>query len=395
MIDNPTPVPAGADRARLSVGSNPPEIHRPVAEALATRHPGGGTLMDTGCGHRGLWGAAMHRYDADTRRFIVSSRDRPLSRPFSWGFPEWFAVAQVAGPALLYLPGTQVFRVPLRVGVFAFSLLGLVWCLRTPRATRNHPAWTLLVIAGVYMAVMLLHPATNTVMAGLAQIGMHFAIAAPLFWAPRYFWGDYRRLLRVLTILWVLNGASVVGRHPPGPRSRNLDARRVQQSWNAREYGVEYVSISSGDGTMAIRPPGLGDAPGAACGAGMFVGVIGLAFLGLPVSRIETKASVSVMGMAGIVVIFLSHVRSCSGRARRLRSRLRNHHGAAGALENHSHGVPVDGGRWRLLALLCRMHSAGKAPWTGSPRCWRTSRESVEKIRTYEHGYRCFRYAPR
>ncbi len=40
--------------------------------------------------------------------------DVRLLRPVPWGLPEWSAIAQVAGPGLLYLPGTQVFRVPLR-----------------------------------------------------------------------------------------------------------------------------------------------------------------------------------------------------------------------------------------------------------------------------------------
>ena len=64
-------------------------------------------------------------------------------------------------------------------------------------------------IAAVYMAVMLLHPATNTTMAGLAQIGMHLAVTAP-YSGPPLLQGDHQRLARVLTILWILNGASVL-----------------------------------------------------------------------------------------------------------------------------------------------------------------------------------------
>ena len=133
-----------------------------------------------------------------------------VRRTASWGFPEWFVVAQTVGPALLCLPGTQRFRVLLRMGVYVLSLLGLVLGMLRPRVTRGHPAWTLLVIAAVYMALMILHPTTNTTMAGLAQVGMHLAITAPIFWAPQYFLGDYRRLARLLTILWVFNGASAM-----------------------------------------------------------------------------------------------------------------------------------------------------------------------------------------
>ena len=131
--------------------------------------------------------SAMPPFEPESGQFTATVPESAKPRPSKWGLPEWFAVALVAGPALLYLRGSQAFRAPLRIGVFALSLMGLVWCLRSSRVTRTHPAWTLLVIAAVYMAVMILHPATNTTMAGLAQIGMHLAVAAPLFWAPQYF----------------------------------------------------------------------------------------------------------------------------------------------------------------------------------------------------------------
>src|SRR5271157_4191107 len=106
--------------------------------------------------------SAMPTFEPESGQFTATVFESAKPRPSKWGLPEWFAVAQVAGPALLYLPGSQAFRVPLRVGVFAFSLFGLVWCLRRSRLTRIHPAWILLVIAAVYMTLMLFHPYTNT-----------------------------------------------------------------------------------------------------------------------------------------------------------------------------------------------------------------------------------------
>lgn len=128
--------------------------------------------------------SVMPTFEPELRQFTVTVPDSTKQLSLTLGFPECFAIAQVAGPALLYLPGSQAFRAPLRVGVFAISLMGLVWCLRSLRVSRIHPSWRLLVIAAVYMAIMLFHPATNTFMAGLAQIGMHLAVAAPLFWCP-------------------------------------------------------------------------------------------------------------------------------------------------------------------------------------------------------------------
>ena len=253
--------------------------------------------------------AGAPTFEWKSRQLSPTLPDSTPRRLSSWGLPEWFAIVQVAGPALLYLPGSQAFRGALRIMPFALSLFGLVWCLRSRRLTRIHPSWVLLVIAAVYMAVMICHPFTNTIMAGMGQIGMHLAVAAPLFWAPRYFCGDERRLLRVLTILLVLNGASVLV---------GILQVRDPETWMPTEFtsvlirsrkDLAMYQYRAGDGSIAIRPPGLGDSPGAASGAGMFTAIVGLAGLGLPVSRGRKLLGV-VLGMAGMVVIFLSHVRS-------------------------------------------------------------------------------------
>ncbi len=253
--------------------------------------------------------STMLTLEPESQQAFPTLPERTMPRSSSWGLPEWFAVAQVAGPALLYIPGMQVFRLLLRIGVFALSLLGLLWCLRSSRVTRVHPAWTLLVIAAVYMALMLVHPYTNTIMAGIAEIGMHLAVAAPVFWALHYFRGDYQRLMRVLTILWVLNSASaIVGILQVRDPGTWMPAEFRSNNTKGRAYLIQFGYVT-GDGIKAIRPPGLGDAPGAACGAGVFVALMGLAFLGLPVSRLRRLLGCA-MGMAGVVVIFLSHARS-------------------------------------------------------------------------------------
>ena len=44
-----------------------------------------------------------------------------------WGFAEVFIVSQTALPALLYLPGSQAFRLPIRFSAFAISLAAFAW----------------------------------------------------------------------------------------------------------------------------------------------------------------------------------------------------------------------------------------------------------------------------
>jgi hypothetical protein len=242
-------------------------------------------------------------------RFVSPPPEIELPTARGWGLPEWFAVAQVAGPALLYLPGTQVIRAPLRVGVFALSLIGLAICLQFRRPAAFHKSALLLAAAAGFMFLMIFHPATNTMVSAIAQIAMYLAVAAPIFWAPSYFHGDYKRLSRVLTILWILNGASVIVGILQVRDPATWMPAEFTSILKANKQSVSMYQYQGADGGMTMRPPGLGDSPGAACGAGMFVGIMTLAYMGLPVSTIRKLCGFG-MGIAGVVVILLSHVRS-------------------------------------------------------------------------------------
>jgi hypothetical protein len=233
----------------------------------------------------------------------------PGRRQPPWGLPEWFAIAQVAGPAILYLPGTQPFRSLLRIGVFGLGLIGLLSCFRRPQGSERHPSGTLIAIAIGYVSLMILHPATNTFKAGLAQVGLHLAVAAPIFWAPRYFQGDPRRLARILAIIWVSNATSA---------TVGILQVRDPKTWMPAEFssivmngpnGIAMHEYRGPDGRMLIRPTGLGDSPGGACAAGMLVASMGIAYLGLPVSKARKVLGLA-GAMIGVTVIFLTHVRS-------------------------------------------------------------------------------------
>jgi SAM-dependent methyltransferase len=50
-------------RARRSQGGSGEAVYRLVARALASRHPGGGTLLDVGCGSGRLWAFLADRFD--------------------------------------------------------------------------------------------------------------------------------------------------------------------------------------------------------------------------------------------------------------------------------------------------------------------------------------------
>ena len=336
--------------------------------------------------------SAMPTFEPESRQFTATLPDSTKPRTSIWGLPEWFAVSQVAGPALLYLPGSQVFRVPLRVGVFAFSLMGLVWCLRRSRFARVHPSWILLVSAAVYMAVMLLHPATNTTMAGLAQIGMHFAVAAPLFWAPYYFLGDYKRLARVLTILWVLNFASVLV---------GILQIRDPGTWMPAEFTsiiktykqtIEMYQYRAADGSYGDPSSRLGRQSGRRVRCRYVRGDSRARLPGTACISIE-KTARDLDGHGGGRRHLSEPRPQFAGRGCRLCSRLFDHPGGAGTLENRIDARVIDGGVRLLFIALCRVVGRAKHHRPIRHAAGGRSLESLRKIRTYGHGDRCFRYA--
>jgi 2-polyprenyl-3-methyl-5-hydroxy-6-metoxy-1,4-benzoquinol methylase len=54
--------PPVEERARRSLGASGDAIYRMVAAAVAARHPGGGTLLDVGCGSGKLWPFVRARF---------------------------------------------------------------------------------------------------------------------------------------------------------------------------------------------------------------------------------------------------------------------------------------------------------------------------------------------
>jgi hypothetical protein len=137
--------------------------------------------------------------------------DKESLRPT--GFAEWFALGLTMLPALLFLPGSQAYRLPLRVGAYAISLYAFViwWFDRAGRKEGKHPGERFLLLALVVLGMGLAHPLTSSLQSGLAQIGLYFAIFCPLFWARAYI-TTRRQLMRIVLILLVCNGLnSMVG----------------------------------------------------------------------------------------------------------------------------------------------------------------------------------------
>jgi hypothetical protein len=224
-----------------------------------------------------------------------------------WGFAEVFVISQTALPALLFLPGSQAFRLPIRFSAFAISLLALAWHQLSappmPRA-RMQP-WVVAILS--LLGLMLLHPQTVTLTAGLAQIGVYLAVIAPLFWAP-HFVKSPEQMARLFWILLMCSGANaVVGVLQVYDPARWLPqefSRVVTQS----TIGLGAVTYVGANGQQIVRPPGLFDTPGAVAGPAMFAALLGLIFTVSPIPWWKRALSLAIAG-CGFGAIYLSQVR--------------------------------------------------------------------------------------
>lgn len=227
-----------------------------------------------------------------------------------WGFAEFFVISQTVLPALLYLPGTQVFRLPIRVSSFAISLFALIWWrVRGSHETDlpRHPAvpWLLAVVGTV--SLMVFHPSTNSFRAGAAQVGLYVCILAPLFWAPAFVRSP-GHLRRILALLLICNGVNaVVGVlqvYDPARWLPHEFSRLVTDS----DMGLGPVSYAGPNGEIIIRPPGLFDTPGAVAGVGMLSALLGVIFAVSPIPMWQRAGSLA-LAFASVAAIYLSQVR--------------------------------------------------------------------------------------
>src|SRR4026207_1130136 len=99
------------------------------------------------------------------------------ARKLGWmpsGFVEWFAIGQTILPALLFLPGSQAYRLPIRTGAYAVSLVAFAmwWFDRGGRQRGRHPATGWIILMMLWLGLMMLHPETSPTV-GVAQIGLY------------------------------------------------------------------------------------------------------------------------------------------------------------------------------------------------------------------------------
>jgi hypothetical protein len=235
--------------------------------------------------------------------------------PSPWrpcGFIEWFTAGLTLLPALLFLPGTQAYRLPIRTGAYAVSLgaFAIWWFGRGGRQRGAHPAGPWIFITLSWVGLMILHPLTSPLLVGVAQFSLYFSIMCPVFWAPSFV-VSRQKLVRTLLVLLVCNGInSAVGvmqvYDPDRWMPRQISSVYLDEGGGAILAASTFVGP---DGRRMLRPPGLFDSPGAVAGAGMVATMLGLVFCLEPIGLVRQGISLA-FALAGMLALYLSHVRA-------------------------------------------------------------------------------------
>lgn len=214
-----------------------------------------------------------------------------------------FLGLQFACQVLLLIQGLGGLRAGFRIAAFGCSLALLLLPGRGPL----HPAAVAIRWVLAILGLSVLHPTTNNLVAGLAQVALNLAIVGPLFWVPRLRI-DGKLLRRVMVLLFLFNAASaVVGVlqvYFPGSFEPAVSAAIAD-----REDYVRSLQLTLASGERVFRPMGLTDVPGGAASAGFFVVLLGSGFLLASRRVLAILASVGLMFL-GVFCLYLSQVRA-------------------------------------------------------------------------------------
>ncbi len=239
-----------------------------------------------------------------------SSRFRKPSSTWFVAFAWLLVVTQVAQAFLdqlaPFVGGLGPARILVRSAPYGASLVLLLILGSSPRRWR-HPATGLAGVALAILAVSILHPTTNTWLAGFAHAALYLAILAPLFWVPRL-QIDLSIFRRVVLILWSFHtlSASLGVLQVYFPDRLQPNVREL--AGEAADY-IEGQVIETATGDVVFRPVGLTDRPGGAATGGFYAVLFGIGLL-LTDRRTWLKAASLGSITIGLTVIYLSQIRS-------------------------------------------------------------------------------------
>ncbi|MBV8780732.1 MAG: hypothetical protein JO353_04980 [Phycisphaerae bacterium] len=218
-----------------------------------------------------------------------------------------YLVLAFAAQLILLLPGSQLFRMPLRIGPFMASLALVFFPRRRIPGLRLTSAVVPAVFVLVIVAFGFLNGGTESLISAIATLAFYAAILSPLVWVGRLQISE-RGFVGIILALWIFNTMScavgVLQVMYPG-RFIPTTSLLVQQ---AQEEGRAPQKIDLASGQSIERPYGLTDQPGGVASNGTFAFMFGLGLLST--SRKLWLTALYAAGMAaGIFIIYICEVR--------------------------------------------------------------------------------------
>lgn len=223
----------------------------------------------------------------------------------NWTWAHTFILLQFSLEILLLFPEIGVLRVPMRIASFALSLFLLA---RLRREGSQHPATNAaIVVLGIMLLQLCLHPYINSMTAGVAQCAMYLAILSPLFWVKslKITQIGFQSLMFLMWGIHTLSASfGVLQVYFPRKFQPSLSTT-IQNG----AFGGDNLLITLANGEQVYRPMGLSDMPGGAATAGFYALLFGVAIAlkyKNPILRIAGIGSAAL----GLFCIYLTQVRS-------------------------------------------------------------------------------------
>lgn len=226
-----------------------------------------------------------------------------------WGWLELFVLVQVLWGVLLFVPGSQAYRIYIRGFPYVASLVALGVCVRSSGADIGAPGARWILASLVLMVASLVHPAT-WLMSGSAQVVFQLSIAAPVFWIARV-WLTTERLERVLLLVFGANflSAAIGLLQVYYPQTfMPPEFSRLALRLNADIVGA--LTYIGADGREIVRPPGLSDIPGGAAVSATVTALLGFAFATRSQTTHHLRLWFIAAAVIGLTVVYLTQVRS-------------------------------------------------------------------------------------
>jgi hypothetical protein len=248
-----------------------------------------------------IFPAALHPEEWD-------EQPQPISGE-RWGWLEIFVLIQVFWGLLLFVPGSQGFRMYIRAFPYLSSFVALLASSQAIGAESIGPGARWILASLVLMVAALMHPAT-WMMSGIAQIVFQLSLAAPVFWAVRV-WITQERLERLLWLVFAAHcfsaGLGLLQVYYP---ATFLPPEFSSLGMKLNPEFVHALSYIGRDDRLIVRPPGLSDMPGGAAVSAVIAALLAFGFATRSNVPVRTRAYYVAAVLVAVTVVYLTQVRS-------------------------------------------------------------------------------------